>query len=326
VSEPYWEPLAAAPLGLVQGMVPIQRIELGAAAASIDFQNIPQNYHHLRLVITARGDAAAAAAGLLMRFNNDSGANYDRQQIDGTDTTVAASSTTAQTSAVLGNIPAATALAGQTAAITCEIPNYGALSFFKGANIEAGMRYTSPQRQASFAQWRSTAAINRITLLLTSGNFVAGSVATLYGILDTPIAAGAPSSPGFEFAYAENPNSVTVSATTEAGANVAVTAPSVTFDGVTPVIVTFECPRGTAGTSVLDLFLFDNGVSIGKLSRLSAASAVSPPVHVTRRLLPTAGAHVFSIRSMVDGGSGSLLAGPGGVGQTMPMYMRVVRA
>jgi hypothetical protein len=51
----------------------------GVSAASIDVTGIIAGYAHLRLVLQARGDAAVTTTSLLVRFNNDSAANYDSQ-------------------------------------------------------------------------------------------------------------------------------------------------------------------------------------------------------------------------------------------------------
>src|SRR3972149_4739610 len=52
---------------------------LSVATASFDIQNIPSNYKHLWIIWQGRGDNATLQVEVVMRFNNDSGANYDYQ-------------------------------------------------------------------------------------------------------------------------------------------------------------------------------------------------------------------------------------------------------
>jgi hypothetical protein len=138
--------------------------------------------------------------------------------------------------------------------------------------------------------------------------------------------------PGSQLAYAEITASVTVSATAETSANLVVAAPSLAFDGVTPVIIevfspaVFTAPAG--GANVLT-FLYQDGVSIGRIAGVQAGTTsliVLTPVYASRRMTPTAGSHAYSWGAIQTGGNGSVLAGPGGVGQYLPAYLRITRA
>ncbi len=80
---------------------------LGVAAASIDFTSIPQTFAHLMLALYGRGDTAVVNQFVRIRFNNDSGANYDYQEIHAAAAAVTASEGLAQTSAVAGVCPGA---------------------------------------------------------------------------------------------------------------------------------------------------------------------------------------------------------------------------
>lgn len=132
---------------------------------------------------------------------------------------------------------------------------------------------------------------------------------------------------GTEFVYGQITAPVNITATTEATANLIVSGSSTTYDGSTIVLVEFYAPRGTAGTSVLDLWLYQDGASIGQLSRLTAAAAnTGGPVVAEARLTPTAGAHTYSIRGTVDAGTGNILCGAGGNGAYYPAFIRVTQA
>ena len=63
--------------------MPIKLAEtlLVAPAASITFSGIPATFSHLEIEWHARGDVAGTSTTILLRLNNDSGANYDDQRI-----------------------------------------------------------------------------------------------------------------------------------------------------------------------------------------------------------------------------------------------------
>lgn len=60
----------------IESMTLLDEVELSANASSIDF-NIPSGFKHLRIIISARGTSATINDLVSLRFNGDSGANYD---------------------------------------------------------------------------------------------------------------------------------------------------------------------------------------------------------------------------------------------------------
>jgi hypothetical protein len=142
-----------------------------------------------------------------------------------------------------------------------------------------------------------------------------------------------------ELAYAERTTTANVTATVEASADTVLTAGSVAVDGSTDVIVEFFSPFLRADNAAADrnlsLFLFDNGVSVGRIAfvrstsfsatGLSYTAAPGGPALARRRLRPSAGSHAYSIRAIVNAGTGIVLAGAGGVGVDVPAYIRVTR-
>lgn len=160
---------------------PIAQTLLTVAAATIDFTSIPATYEDLVIVLQGRGTTAAVSTNMLMRFNNDSGANYDFSRWN----RFGNNSNVAQTSAEIGSLMAATAPAGNSSQATIEINNYARTTLRKTAfTLQGGDESTLAAGQYSHISnmlWRSTAAINRVTILLAAGNFDIGTVATLYG-------------------------------------------------------------------------------------------------------------------------------------------------
>jgi len=134
---------------------------------------------------------------------------------------------------------------------------------------------------------------------------------------------------GPEVAYGEITASVSVTATTEAGATPLVTAPAFTADGTSQYLIEFFCPNAQApGTSGSGLYfvLFQDGVSIGYIGAITATAASGPQeiVRCTRRLIPAAGARVYSVRAFASA-SCTIQAGPGGLGAYVPTFIRVTK-
>ena len=137
--------------------------------------------------------------------------------------------------------------------------------------------------------------------------------------------------PGYEYSYVADIDGATITATAESTSQVLVTAGSVTYDG-TPVMVhafaPFWQPNPTAGPIIV-LVLWDNtaGASIGKLA-VSAGESTSNAYAVLsawHRFTPAAGARVYSIRAFVSGGTGTIYAGAGGVGNYVPAFIRITK-
>lgn len=142
-------------------------------------------YTHLKLLWNARCDHADYSAIPKIRFNGDTGNNYDYTGIVGT-TTASAFQTLAATGADIGAIPGTVADANMADVGVLLIFDYRGTTFHKRGvinenyqrGITSGAQFT---RQYSIG-WRNTAAITSITIFLSAGNFIAGSKFSLYGI------------------------------------------------------------------------------------------------------------------------------------------------
>lgn len=157
----------------------IAETTLGASAANVDFTSIPTTFSHLLLTWQARSDAAVTASTLLVRFNGDSAANYAWEKLDAIAAAASAASFTAQTSIQIDALVGASAPASQSGFGHAWIPNYLGVTFFKQISLIGGQ---STYAQLHTGLWSSTAAINRVTILPTTGNFVAGTRFSLYGV------------------------------------------------------------------------------------------------------------------------------------------------
>ena len=163
----------------------IDEVQLGTAAASISFAAITQIFRNLRITVVARGDTAATTVVMQAQFNLDTGSNYDFARFEMSGTTTGTADGLATTSVMLGTIAAASAPANEASQSSIQINHYTNQLFqktltaeyaFKSADTAAG---TVAGKIAGF--WRSTAPITRITIAPASGNFIAGSIFTLYG-------------------------------------------------------------------------------------------------------------------------------------------------
>jgi len=174
----------------VSGMSLIQDSILGSAN-TFDFQSIPGTYSHLKIVIQGRATGAVAGRFSMLRFNNDSGANYDCEWFTAFGTAAANLAPTndfnATSMAHVVEMPGASAPSNMPGQAEITIPNYAGTTFNKTAAWFGGttlLNDANGQRtQHGAGVWKSTVAITRIQILLASSDtFVAGSRMTLYGL------------------------------------------------------------------------------------------------------------------------------------------------
>lgn len=164
---------------------PFADVRLSAAAANIDIQNIPGTHAGLLVVLHGRLTVASANPAQF-RFNNDSGANYDYQDLGATATTRAGANTFGATLISQNYIPGTNAPAGVFSQFTLWVPNYASTVPHKAVTgAETARSTTGTNGQAVYrfgGVWRSTAAITRVTALAASGNLEIGSRLTIYGV------------------------------------------------------------------------------------------------------------------------------------------------
>jgi hypothetical protein len=151
---------------------------LGSAAASITFSSIPATYTDLRLVLVGTSSTTNTQ---YVTFNNDTATNYSHTQVYGNGT---AASSFANTN--IAYIKWASDVVGASSTI----PLMATLDVFSyaGSTNKTALLTNNQDLNGSgvvdykVGLWRSTAAINRIDIGRTGGNFNAGTTATLYGI------------------------------------------------------------------------------------------------------------------------------------------------
>lgn len=153
--------------------------------AAVDFTSISGSYKHLAIVYQCRGTDNATQV-FNVRFNNDSGSNYDymRHFLNSGGFT-AASDGNAVTAGEAG-VAVQADLANYSHQGLITVHNYAATSFYKSyesacSYIEAASG-TNMFVHRAVGWWRDTSAISRVTLTPAAGNFANGSRFDLYGL------------------------------------------------------------------------------------------------------------------------------------------------
>jgi hypothetical protein len=147
-------------------------------SASIAFSSIPSIYTDLKLVTSARGAASVAAEAIIVSFNSSS-SGFSARFLYGDGTSAGSATDTTLLGYVSGNSNTASTFG----TLETYIPNYSGStnkSYSIDASSENNARYAIAMINSGI--WSNTAAINAITLTMSSGNFAQYSTAYLYGI------------------------------------------------------------------------------------------------------------------------------------------------
>lgn len=157
-----------------------------AVDGTFDVSSISGSYKHLKVMLYGRSAVASAADWIRIRFNNDTGSNYDTRMTHQTgQTTIATDAAYGDTSIKwLAEFPGTSSSAGFVGQLEITIANYADTNFHKTIHWNgAAKQGASDLRGLTGAGlWRSTSAINRIQIASTNGNMLAGSRLTIYGL------------------------------------------------------------------------------------------------------------------------------------------------
>ena len=149
---------------------PIYSTTFSSAASSITFSNIPTTFTDLVVVIGGKFSADISAG---IYFNGDTGSNYATTRMWGNGTSAQSSSSnnSTQISLTAGN-------GSVLSTYIVNIMNYSNQSTYKPV---LG-RSSQDQVSSRIGMWKSAAPITSITFVANGGNFVVGTVVTVYGI------------------------------------------------------------------------------------------------------------------------------------------------
>ena len=152
-------------------------------AADIDFTSIPSTYTDLVVKLSMRVNAGSGGYQTYVRFNSDSGANYNWRNLLGTGSSVVSQNTSADTGMriTISNSSGDTASTFSNAELY--IPNYtGSTEKSVSADGVSENNATAATADLAAGLWTDTAAITAISVFASGADFVQYSTATLYGI------------------------------------------------------------------------------------------------------------------------------------------------
>lgn len=165
-----------------------QQLTSSAATIGTAANAIPATFAHFQVVARLRTDRVAVNDIAVITMNGDTGANYDRASVTWTGAAIAFSSTYSTTGMVLDCL-GGSADANRFATIQALFVDYTDGGSFKNAQAVGAEIGTAADANVRLSlttdwTWKSTAAVNQITLTPQTGgvNFVAGTSLTIYGI------------------------------------------------------------------------------------------------------------------------------------------------
>lgn len=148
---------------------------LTSAVASLTISSIPSAYTDIIMVFSG---SASASDNLYVRFNSDTATNYGVTELYGNGTTASASRRTSFNAALIFDGGPSTTQSNTI----LHLMNYSNTTTYKTGLARAND--SSLYVNANVISWKSTAAINSITIGLYSGaTMTVGSSVTLYGIV-----------------------------------------------------------------------------------------------------------------------------------------------
>lgn len=153
---------------------------------SVTFNSIPATYRDLLVVVRGRGDAVATFKEVRLQLNGDTGNNYSHEDIIMNNATNSSSGGDLVAQHFMGWVPAANAPTSNAGTCEARITDYADTTLHKSILSQGGVRTAAGAANlfavSSAGWWFNTAAVNSVKVFLDSGNFVTGSIVSLYGI------------------------------------------------------------------------------------------------------------------------------------------------
>jgi hypothetical protein len=152
---------------------PLANLTLGATASTVTFSSIPATYRDLILVIQGTGTAALSAT---IRFNGDTGNNYNTIRALGT-----GSSTVADTQTNVSKMEQFAFMTATQTTLLFNVMDYSATDKHKTVLARSGPADNSVWMGAG--RWANTAAITSMALITSTSTFASGCTFSLYGVI-----------------------------------------------------------------------------------------------------------------------------------------------
>jgi hypothetical protein len=155
----------------------IQTVTVGSGGTStLTFSSIPSTYTHLQVRSLAKN---STTTNVWMRINSDTGANYATHYLNGDGSSASASNYINQGDGIFYGYN--TGLQSSTAVL--DLLDYANTNKFKTTRSLTGFDANgSGQLYLWSGLWRSTAAVNSLTIYSQGGTFTEYSSFALYGI------------------------------------------------------------------------------------------------------------------------------------------------
>lgn len=134
-----------------------------------------------------------------------------------------------------------------------------------------------------------------------------------------------------ELDYVQAVADVSITATTEATANVVLTGTSKSYAAV-PTLIDVFIPRldlqANAGGNNVTILLYDGATLIGRLGVVAypANGAFISSFRGAYRLTPTAATHQYIVKATRSNATVTAELGSGGTGEQLPAFIRITRA
>ena len=159
----------------------VQQYVAGGTDNGFDF-TVPNLFLSLEIEVVGRSTYSGAEQDpLILRFNEDTGNNYQWVRYGGTSSGPLSSGASATGSIVAGYLPTATSLSGSVGSYTIRIPNYMTSLQKTGDSSGHGVGGTDMYAMSHGFSWSNISRIDHIEVNLANGNFVAGSLIRLWG-------------------------------------------------------------------------------------------------------------------------------------------------
>jgi hypothetical protein len=151
----------------------LANVTLASAGSTVTFSSIPSTYRDLILVVVTSGTAITSSGLPRMRFNADSGSNYQEVWMQGVATSFQSGTGTGTYIAFSSNAFLHSIIQIMDYAVT----DKNKVVLTKWTENNTGL----VQMRAS--RWASTSAITTITCDTSAGNYPIGSTFSLYGVI-----------------------------------------------------------------------------------------------------------------------------------------------
>jgi hypothetical protein len=154
----------------------------GTASVTFTDGGAWSGYKHLQIRTIGRTTQTAVDSIQWLRFNGDTGTNYSYHVLYGNGSAVASAGATSQTLARISTDVGANSPANIFGLTIVDVLDAFSTTKNKTIRSLSGAVLSSPWIVFTSGSWMSTTAVTSVTIYPNSGNFVAGSRFSLYGI------------------------------------------------------------------------------------------------------------------------------------------------